>query len=195
MSQPLLALTLKHPWPFAICRLYKDVENRTWQPPRALRGRYFAIHGGKIPASKNEREWVEEEAIDLIDEHGDHLTSKGMMPAENLLGGIYLTGIVAVARLADVVTEATSPWFDGPVGWVLDDVTELPRPVPCKGAQGLWQVPEDIAGRVREQWLEATGYRRTAAHERMSPELRAAAEASWLQSHRGLMYLAEGGRD
>lgn len=45
----MLALTLKHPWPWAICVAGKDVENRTWAPRQLRRGDRFAIHGGKQP--------------------------------------------------------------------------------------------------------------------------------------------------
>lgn len=35
--------------------------------------------------------------------------------------------------------------------WRLESVIRLERPIPCKGSQGLWYVPEDIADQVREQ--------------------------------------------
>lgn len=47
------------------------------------------------------------------------------------------------------------------VGWEagtwcrdLADVQVLARPVPCKGALGLWRVPPEIAARVREEVTE-----------------------------------------
>jgi len=46
--------------------------------------------------------------------------------------------------LSGVVTESADPWFVGPFGWVLSDVVVLPAPVPCRGAQGLWEVPADV---------------------------------------------------
>jgi hypothetical protein len=42
-----------------------------------------------------------------------------------------------------------------PVGWVLDDVIALDEPVPCPGAQGLWQLPIDVEARVRAQIARA----------------------------------------
>lgn len=42
------------------------------------------------------------------------------------------------------------PWLaghqhvEGPWCWVLTEVRRLPKPVPCKGAQGLWNVPHAI---------------------------------------------------
>lgn len=39
----------------------------------------------------------------------------------------------------------------GPIGWVLADVIALPEPVPCRGAQGLWTLPDDVERRVMAQ--------------------------------------------
>lgn len=65
--------------------------------------------------------------------------------------------IIAVARLADVVQDHPSRWYvgDGVLGWVLDAVVALPQPVPCRGAQGLWPIPEEQLRQVREQWRMA----------------------------------------
>lgn len=47
------------------------------------------------------------------------------------------------------------PWaVRGQFHWELDDVRPLPDPVPCRGALGLWRLPEDVEKAVREQ-LEA----------------------------------------
>lgn len=43
------ALTLTCPWAHAIAHWGKNIENRTWQPPRALFGERIAIHAGKSP--------------------------------------------------------------------------------------------------------------------------------------------------
>lgn len=48
------------------------------------------------------------------------------------------------------------PWIaghvhvEGPWCWVLSDVVRLREPIPWKGAQGLWNVPRELADRVRE---------------------------------------------
>lgn len=43
----------------------------------------------------------------------------------------------------------SSPWFFGPFGWALDEIRPLAEPVPCKGALGLWRVPEHIEHLMR----------------------------------------------
>ncbi len=62
--------------------------------------------------------------------------------------------IVAVARLEGVVTRSDDPWFFGPFGWVLGEVTAI-EPVPCRGAQRLWALDEDTLRRVRRGYRAA----------------------------------------
>lgn len=57
-------------------------------------------------------------------------------------------------RYARVSRLDSDPWWAGPVGILLDDVTAI-APVPCKGAMGYWRVPDDVAEIVRARWKEA----------------------------------------
>ena len=143
------ALTLKHPWAWAICFLGKDIENRRWHPPASLIGRHFAIHGGVIPKSRYDLDDVREEAAGLAVEFG--------VGPEVTLADACMTGIVAVVRLAGVVTQSESTWFEGPFGWQLDDLVVLREPIACKGAQGLWDVPEEHVAGMRRQWCAVVG--------------------------------------
>jgi hypothetical protein len=43
-----------------------------------------------------------------------------------------------------------SPFFFGPYGWILEDVRELVRSVPCRGKQGLWHIPEELLSAVAD---------------------------------------------
>lgn len=148
------ALTLWRPWPAAILYGGKRVENRTWTPPREMIGQDIAIHAGQR---------VDDGAVRAV-------RFSGCVGADLLPGP---TGIVAVVRLvgwideraqprtcADVSAEdarcvADSVWFEHQVGWVLDRVRPLAEPVPCRGAQGLWTVPDDVAVVVEAAMLPA----------------------------------------
>lgn len=140
----MLALTLKHPWPWAICRLGKDIENRTWRPPDRMVREYFAIHGGVSPDGGKGRFEVTQALHSL--------QNRGLARHSLIAGDVILPGLVAVVRLVGVVTESDSPWFEGPVGWQLDELFVLPGPIACKGAQGLWAIPEDHVAEIRRQW-------------------------------------------
>jgi hypothetical protein len=138
------ALTLKHPWPWAILELGKDIENRTWFPPRDEVGEWLAIHGGVVPRSG--RAYLEV-LHDLAE-----LEARGLAPRGTPLSSVWRPGIVALARLEDTVSESSSRWFHGPVGWVLADVVKLPEPIRIPGAQGLWPVPDPVVRILRRQF-------------------------------------------
>jgi hypothetical protein len=113
------ALTLWEPWASAVAYHGKDVENRSWAPPRDLVGQRIAIHAGM-----------------KIDK-----------PAIAMLGFVYGITIeptpghvLCTVRITTCVEESSSEWFVGPVGWVLDDVQTF-DPVPMKGRQGIWRIP------------------------------------------------------
>lgn len=167
-------LTVIQPWPWAICYWGKPVENRTWAPPAALIGERFAIHAGKLPGPRASgafggSAWAEvASAIESIDAEGlIPVGAPTLTPAHMFCAS---SAIVATVRLAGWVTPnphhyrtasiddgqrvrnaARSPWFSGPIGWVLADKVVLPTPIPCRGAQGLWTVPPDVGVRVRDQ--------------------------------------------
>lgn len=152
----MVAITVHQPWAYAIARLGKAVENRDWMPHARNLGRPMAIHAGKK---------LDEEAV--LD-----LRAEGMaVPDEMALGAV-----VAVARLIGIVEIETNDggcrvvasmrpeaevreaalshdalWFCGRYGWVFGRRVELPEPVACRGAQGLWPLPADVETAVREQ--------------------------------------------
>jgi hypothetical protein len=127
------ALTIKQPWIYAILRDGKDIENRSWQ--RTFRG-WVALHASARPEC--------------------HATFP--MPHRIPdLGTLDYSAICGLARVTDIVTKSRSKWFwrpnDGSVnyGWVLKDVTALKKPIPCKGALGLWKLPPPIFRELQRQ--------------------------------------------
>ena len=141
MSADLRALTIHQPWAWFITKGYKPIENRSWRPPQSLVGQWLAIHAGKT--------WDQATVLDDIRDMADAYEGYGpsMLDLHAQCGSI-----LAVARVTGFVTESASPWFFGPIGWTLADVIDLPEPVPCRGAQGLWKVPADVYKRVLVQW-------------------------------------------
>ncbi len=158
------ALTLWRPWPYAIFHLpagvAKRVENRGWKPPANIIGQRIAIHAGKT--------W-DEDGKDFI---GEHLAYLGLLPelkktpghdarvkAEGIIGTAILCGVAkefgfsAITLVAGRLPsgpflECVQEWWSGPYGWLLDDVRTLPEPIPCKGRQGLWNVPDELVARL-----------------------------------------------
>ena len=127
------ALTIKQPWVHAILREGKDIENRSWQ--RSFRG-WLALHASAQPR----RDVVFPRGIRIPD-----------------LDSLDYSAVCGVARVTGIVSDSRSKWFWHPgegstnYGWLLADVTPLKRPIPCKGALGLWEVPAEIALEIRRQ--------------------------------------------
>lgn len=114
------AISIRQPFAWAIIHGGKDIENRTW--PTRFRGRVL-IHAGKA--------WHDCRPADLEAEM-KYLGIELSIPADLPRGGI-----VGVAEIVDCINEPTSPWFEGPWGFVISN----PRPLeflPCKGALGFF---------------------------------------------------------
>jgi hypothetical protein len=151
------ALSVRQPWAWAIACAGKTVENRTW--PTRYTGE-VAIHASK--ACDEVAVMPTPEALGLfMDAVLDDM--RGGVPA--LAAGV----VIAVAQLAgchphpdadsgcyrdsgDSRWPACSPWaVPGQWHWQLVSVRPLPEPVPCRGALGLWRLPDDVGQAVRKQ--------------------------------------------
>jgi len=130
----LRALSIKQYWLHAILNFGKDIENRIWKPPPWIIGARIALHASKMadPGSAGEIKRIAK------------LSSKKMLEIDAPLGAI-----LATARVEGFCTQSDSRWFAGPYGWILKDVYVLQEPYPCKGALGLWDVPQEIARDIR----------------------------------------------
>lgn len=114
------ALTICQPYAHLIAVGAKRVENRTWET--SYRGP-LVIHAGKS------RAWMDPEDEDERYHFG---------------------AIVAVVDLVDCVRhynlsheQQLDDHTFGPWCWMLDAVTPV-RPLPYRGAQGLWEVPSSV---------------------------------------------------
>ncbi len=120
---PLLALSVRQPWAWAIIHAGKDIENRTWCSTWQ-RGR-IAIHAAK--GMTRDEYW------------NAHLF---MWPKRRVMCPGFLElargGIIGSVELVDIVTSSDSPWFEGPYGLVLRD----PQPcefTPARGSLGFFR--------------------------------------------------------
>jgi hypothetical protein len=135
-ARRLLGLTLHRPWPILIAKGIKRIENRTWSPePRLQPGEWFAIHAGKT-------------YDDTCSPMAQRLGVDMEVFFDKKLG--TESAIVCIAQYGGVVTKSDDPWFFGPpsLGWLLPKVVAI-DPIPCKGHQSLWDVPDDIAEQCR----------------------------------------------
>lgn len=156
------ALTLWPEWAHAICHYGKDLENRDWAPPMDLIGRRIAIHAG-VNVGGRPGQAATEAGMDALSRMtwrwaGGRVVYRQHLQAtwarlQGLRGDrdrpIVRGAIVATAVLAEVL-DGREPRPELPWGvpeslcwWRLADVHVLTRAVPCRGAQGLWTVPNE----------------------------------------------------
>jgi hypothetical protein len=164
MSDQRLALTLWPEWAWAIAHRGKDIENRTWEPPRHLIGRWLAIHAGKhIGGRPGDKALLEglEDLLEMAEEAGAEIPV-----FSDLIPQIATSAVVAVVKVRGSIHGEAKGWYGGPqayngrnevvnnYGWQFDNIMALPTPVPCKGAQGLWPLPDEVVQAVRKQLYE-----------------------------------------
>lgn len=147
----LRALSLSQPWAWVMTMPSngdrKDVENRTWPCPPTMLGKRFAIHAAKS--------WDDDGAVHI------HEAGLRFPPQATIARG----AIVALATIDHQVIATTPPqgsqhrhastlpasqrrWFFGPYGFVFRDLAVLAKPVPCRGMQGFWAVPDEVTEEV-----------------------------------------------
>lgn len=140
IRQPLHALTLWQPWASAIMAGVKPWENRPWAP-RQLLGEtpeplWVALHASRRLQVGPWATWD-----DLAD-----LWPRATWPSQ--IGGLWPSGFLGLVRFDRAVAYPTpeleaSPWAGGPLCWKVGQVLELPEPIPAKGHQRLWRVPDE----------------------------------------------------
>jgi len=124
------AISIQQPWAWLIVMGIKDVENRTWW--RRYKGEVL-IHASKQFAACD-MEWIKKR-IPMEMQQKFHQT---FFEKNNY----KLGGIVGKAEIVDWVDNSHSPWFEGPVGIVLQNAQVLEF-APCPGQLGLFDVNYD----------------------------------------------------
>lgn len=127
------ALSVRQPWAWAILN-GKSVENRDWYT--TFRGRVL------LHASKGCTRAEFGDACAFMHDIGFAVPVPEL---EDLPRG----AIVGAMTIVDCVQRHKSPFFAGRYGFVLENVVALVRPVPCKGALGFFEVPEEVAAEIR----------------------------------------------
>lgn len=168
------AVTLTQPW--ATCSVVclpdadppKQHETRSWPPPKALLPLELAIHAGKV-CPPDVRDALIDEGL-LVEPYSTIVSlleyttrdpwrqSRGQQTNVRELPLAAVVGVVTVTKVYK--TTGVSPEsFDGDLGdftigrfaWKMENAIALHRPVPCRGFQGIWQLPDDVERLVREQ--------------------------------------------
>ena len=136
------ALTICQPYAHLIVRGEKLVENRDW--PTRHRGQ-LAIHAGKS------REWLGER-----DETFYRNIALDPLVFGAIVGQATIVDCLHIDAIRDGTHDMKYPWLRehrhtlGVWCWVLQNVIRFERPISWRGAQGLWDIPD-------EKILDVTG--------------------------------------
>ncbi len=137
---PLLALSVRQPWAWAIVAGHKRIENRTEGSIRAGRMdlRRIALHAASGMREK-EYAW----AVWRMAQIGVEVPPPSELPRRAIVGAVDVTGIIS---------ESDSPWFGGPRGLMLERA-ETCAPIPCSGALGYFEWSEGGALAPSPKWM------------------------------------------
>ncbi|MAA99622.1 MAG: hypothetical protein CMN87_00020 [Stappia sp.] len=127
------ALSIRQPWAWAIVTGLKPVENRTWST--SFRGPVL-IHAGQT---------VERDEIDGMLSLCARQSGASLALLRNAYDQQAATGaIVGAVTITDCVPNHASPWFHGPVGFVLERPARALKPVRCPGRLSFFNVTDDV---------------------------------------------------
>lgn len=95
------------------------------------------------------------DALPIIDAHLGWTGEGDTPPGAVLVSTVYDSlGVVTGVGTGDDVTDYIEDqlpyghWEPGGWAWELDDVEPLAGPIPCRGRQGVWRLPEDVAEEI-----------------------------------------------
>jgi len=159
LSSEMKAISLWQPWASAIAVGLKEYETRSWSTD--YRGP-LAIHAAKKPFNHDDFLGVDnEEGPDdwwwqvLLDDQRQRkeLPLGAIVAVADLVAVVRTESVPRVFTLRDIRDAANegrivvSPrewsfgnWAPGRFAWRLAKVRALPEPIPCRGAQGLFNV-------------------------------------------------------
>jgi len=166
------ALTLWPEWAWAVRRLGKDVENRTWRPPSSVvEGTRIAIHagatfGGGQLKGKFSVERVFDPVAQMARRAGWRVgydVASNMIKAYSVEAPVVIQDrmlaidqgyVVAVAEFDSLLVPGVDDprewpwWVPEQFGWRLRNIRPLTNGVMCRGRQRLWRLPQDVRDAV-----------------------------------------------
>lgn len=124
------ALSIRQPWAWLILHGGKDIENREWG----------TLYRGELAIQAAKGMTIDEyqDAVEFVASFHPELAARIPAPGQLVRGAI-----VGTVQMLDCVTEHHSSWFQGRYGLVLREPQAWHRPLPARGALGLWEWTPD----------------------------------------------------
>ena len=124
------ALSFQMPWAWFVVNGLKLIENRTWR--FSFRGRIYVHCGAKW--DNDGHKWIQTHNVATPDQ------LNAIDEIKRRWGKDLLPGIYGEVEIVSALYYHPSPWFFGPIGYVLANATVYTEPVPCKGQLGFFEV-------------------------------------------------------
>lgn len=141
-------ISLWQPWASLMAIGAKRIETRSWSTwHRGL----LAIHAAKKWSRELEVMTAGEPFVSCLRDERE--LPMGAIVCLVNLRAIHSTGdIFSRINSISVQERAFGDYSPGRYGWVTDGVYRLPRPIPYRGAQGVFDVPDAVVGEAIEAW-------------------------------------------
>ena len=131
------ALSLTQPWATLVASGRKQIETRSWST--RYRGPLF------IHAAKTFPGYAKTFACEV---YGNPALIP-YMPLGALVARVYLLDVRTTEYMSTRITTEERRYGDytpGRFAWIISNIESI-EPLPCKGALGLWEVPEELLRR------------------------------------------------
>lgn len=152
------ALTIWQPWCSLIMIGAKPFEFRRWdyrERDASLVGQRIVLHAGAreikpaevadiiIRCKKGDTSLIADKALPLLNRINDAFKCRGVVELSAALG----TAVLGKPRRVDAIFKTPdSDRLDQHMwAWPLTDISPFPEPVPMRGAQGFFNVPDNLA--------------------------------------------------
>lgn len=134
------AISLWEPWGTAIAKGLKKIETRHWAPP--YRGP-LAIHCAK---TRDHAGFIHDPEVSAYFA-GVDIFRESQLSFGCIVAVCKLVEIRSSEDLLPLVTpqeRAFGNYEPFRFGWMIEDVIEIPKPIPFRGAQGFFNVPDAL---------------------------------------------------
>lgn len=157
------ALSILQPWASLIVLGHKRIETRSWNTK--YRGPLLIHASAKYT---NHQDWLATEWHVMLDDSQVYHNHRGAIIGMVNVVDTGRTDILIPDNKVEILgdgqydyihltkqEEAFGDYSPGRYGWLLSEPLLFPEPIPCKGALGIWNVPENLTAEAETQIRKA----------------------------------------
>lgn len=142
-----VAISVKQPWAFLVCKGIKPIENRTWPLPKKYIGKRVYIHASSKPAKEPYMLFNDEQAkiIDniIMDVCGSYEQTSAIIGSVEFVDCVINHPSIWAEKTHYPASPSEHP-IKPIYNWVVANPILFDRPIPCKGKLSFWDCTELI---------------------------------------------------